>query len=217
MLRINSWTEMKMLNAWEVGTLERSMYGNCFICLVGLDWNYLSIQMRLTECPKVKGDFIRPGKNSISRYNPHVGTQTQRLFSHLLGSFVCLRLEGKMTLWWGSVLTCQKTMTQLTIYLAVGLFASWVSESGRGIQSELEHKYLLEKLWIPGMAIAIAVHVPVTNNMNEKSELKTLSLCPTLYYLFCFSSNLMCMEEKEAPAIGHSVMKSPDRQIVREA
>lgn len=33
----------------------------------------------MAECPKDKGDFIRPGKNSLSRYNSHVGKQTQRL------------------------------------------------------------------------------------------------------------------------------------------
>lgn len=69
MLRINSWAELKMLNAKEVGTLERSIYGNCFICLVGLDGNYLSIQMRLTECPKDKEDFVR-----LKKKIPYLGT-----------------------------------------------------------------------------------------------------------------------------------------------
>lgn len=56
--------------------------------------------------------------------------------------------------------------------------------------------------------------------MKEKSELKThkLSLCPKLYYPFCFPNNLICIEKKEAPVVCHSIVtKSPGRKTGREA
>ena len=83
-------------------------------------------------------------------------------------------------------------MTQVTY---VGLYAWWACECQEvhliksGTQTR-ETQYSFERLWIPGMIISITLHVLLTNDTNERSELNKLSFGPKLCYPLGFPNDV---------------------------